>query len=840
MDRSKFGADITSTVFEQGYLEAVNKRLDECMAEQARWANRAGFGNRIHDDNEFDFHTRRRVEIANRKLLGYKRLKEKLYHGRVDFRWQLDSDHQLVYIGEVRLDANDGDILIHDWRSPICALYSQYTEPGPAEFMHDRIQRGTLLLRRTYEVANGKVNILSSTDAVTLSKNNVRSRSSSNDVSIEMPAREVSTLQVANAPVNEGQLVADAVNSSSNHLDSPSPADATFNTVDPMLADLLSKNTTGSMQQVVRSIQAEQDVVIRATAPIVAVQGPAGSGKSVIALHRASYLLYHMREAANDPDDLWGRFSASKVMVFSPNATFSSYIASVMPALMEDKLQNTVLTEMLPTAFAKTLRKPEAYKIERTVDQYEAAQKGALKKVDDLRLKAMAFKSSLEIYEEMVAFFKSVELFLLQTISKDLIHVIEGTERQVRASARLKQQVLVDKQTLVSAFNFDKEAPLIARIDAVLAVETDKINELRKQNDFFAAVTKDVSIAKLRELFTPVRDTLISVRNIQSLRWYSHFLQYLESGVLGDLLSGDAPRQENQLVSGVKKLMSRRHAVRGSGRSLWIEATMKSLRKRQIWSEDVLPIVFLHGFVAGFPAMNGVIHAVVDEAQDYSILHYQYLRRLLPDRCSISIVGDPNQSIHPHVQTTNFESLKKVFPECAVMPPLKFCYRSSKEITDFASSLLADGSPIASVRATGVRPELVRVGTGGTANVVGDLVRKLNDEGFASVGVVCRSTAEAVAMHSQLAGDVAINILDEKTTEFEVGNYVAPLVYAKGLEFDAVIIPDAGSLGYRSEMDRRPFYTACTRALHRLYLCYEKRRSPLLPPEASGLFTTRA
>jgi DNA helicase-2/ATP-dependent DNA helicase PcrA len=348
-----------------------------------------------------------------------------------------------------------------------------------------------------------------------------------------------------------------------------------------------------------------------------------------------------------------------------------------------------------------------------------------------------------------------------------------------------------------------------------------------------------LALKKLEDNFKPVHDELVRLRNMSSLRWYVLFLRHLESGELGDLGAASKSTATGKASAAVNRVFRRRQAVSNAGHSAWIEATIKSLSKRTVMCEDVLPIMFLHGFIHGFPNFNGVIHAVIDEAQDYSILHFQYLRTLLPELCTITIVGDPFQAINPFVRTTDFQALMSVFPECVVTPALEYSYRSSSEITEFAASLLPGSPAIKNVRSTNVVPELVNVASGKTPDVIGKLVLQLNREGYPSVGVVCKSCAEAEALYDVLGRSVDVKLLNDKTTEFSAGNYVTPLIYAKGLEFDAVIIADASNRAYRSEMDRRPLYTACTRALHRLYLCYEKARSPLLPPEAAGLFALR-
>ncbi len=851
MDRLNCGPDIRSIEFEQQFLAKVCSRLDACIAEELKWANHSGYGGRNHEDDEVDFHTSERVKIANRNLQNHKRLRQSLYHARFDFQWQLEDHCELVYIGLSRLDDRSGDILIHDWRTPICQLHSQSKKVGPAEIVGTGRNRGTILLRREYQVDDERIRILSSTDefncawfsaaaveisagssqSATATHQNAKSESSALSDDADVP--NLAVVRARNERFGEGRVQTESLEHGNKRL----KADVINTRSDEMLTQILSENTSGAMNQIVRTIQTEQDVVIRANAPVVAVQGPAGSGKSVIALHRAAYMLYHMRMAANDPEDLSGRFSGSRVMVFSPNKTFQSYIVGVLPSLMEDSVQSTVLHDMVPDRLERALRNKSSYKIERLSQLYEAGQNGPHQNAGDVRLKGVQFKSSRDIYQCLVAFLDAIKTQIAKMVSHDVVHVIAPEERQFRARERIDRQVLLSGDVLVTAFERGVEKPLIQRIDAVLACEREVINRIRESPDVLAAVTKQVSEARLRQLFADTRKSLRKIRNMSVIRWYILFLNYLETGKLGGPFANEStPRGSESRSRRTRKSTPAGGAETGE-MSDWIRPTIRSINKRIVMNEDVVPIMCLHGMVAGFPTMNGVIHAVVDEAQDYSMLQFQYLRRLLPATCSITIVGDPYQSIIPHAQTTDFNDLTTVFPDCSVMEPLEFSYRSSKEITDFASSLLLPAPVIKNIRSTGVLPELIDVPASTSGAVIAKLVERLNDEGFRSVGVVCKSSAEAAALYTSISGCVSISLLSDGKIEFQAGNYVTSLLYAKGLEFDAVIIADASDRTYWSDDDRRPLYTACTRALHRLYLCYENEMSKLIPPVDSELYT---
>jgi DNA helicase IV len=123
------------------------------------------------------------------------------------------------------------------------------------------------------------------------------------------------------------------------HLDDPDAADVAAGIPDPVLAEIGAARS-GAMREIVATIQAEQDVVIRA--PIdqaLIVQGGPGTGKTAVALHRAAYLLFeHRRRLARDG-----------VLVVGPNRAFLDYIANVLPSLGERSVrQCTALDLCIP------------------------------------------------------------------------------------------------------------------------------------------------------------------------------------------------------------------------------------------------------------------------------------------------------------------------------------------------------------------------------------------------------------------------------------------------------------------------------------------------------------
>jgi DNA helicase IV len=154
------------------------------------------------------------------------------------------------------------------------------------------------------------------------------------------------------------------------HLDDPDAADVASGIPDPVLAEIGAARS-GEMREIVATIQAEQDLVIRSDIDqALIVQGGPGTGKTAVALHRAAYLLFEHR----------ARLARDGVLVVGPNQAFLDYIANVLPSLGERSVrQCTALELCIP-------------RVELTgTDDLEAARwKGSADRLDELESVALS------------------------------------------------------------------------------------------------------------------------------------------------------------------------------------------------------------------------------------------------------------------------------------------------------------------------------------------------------------------------------------------------------------------------------------------------------------------
>ena len=134
----------------------------------------------------------------------------------------------------------------------------------------------------------------------------------------------------------------------------------------------LSADRTGRMSEIVATIQAEQDAIIRSGLPgVLVVQGGPGTGKTVVALHRAAYLLYTHRD----------QLARRGVLVVGPNATFLRYIEQVLPSLGETEVVLSTIGELLPGVVGTAAESPDASRIKGSLRMVEVIARA----VRDLR-----------------------------------------------------------------------------------------------------------------------------------------------------------------------------------------------------------------------------------------------------------------------------------------------------------------------------------------------------------------------------------------------------------------------------------------------------------------------
>jgi DNA helicase-2/ATP-dependent DNA helicase PcrA len=240
---------------------------------------------------------------------------------------------------------------------------------------------------------------------------------------------------------------------------------------------------------------------------------------------------------------------------------------------------------------------------------------------------------------------------------------------------------------------------------------------------------------------------------------------------------------------------------------------------------DVFALLYLRLRLEGLRAYEHVQHLVVDEMQDYTPVQYAVLARLFS--CRKTILGDISQTVNPYC-ASSAEMIERVFPQALVVQ-LYRSYRSTVEITAFAQRITPTPGLLPLDR-HGPAPVVARFDShAAEIHAIQQLVTTRPSSSKQSLGIICKTLPQAAQVHQALPA-LGVKLLTAESTRFTEGVVVTTAHVAKGLEFDAVIVPFASARTYQTQVDKAMLYIACTRAMHRLTLTYTGTLTAFLAP----------
>ncbi|WP_158299492.1 RNA polymerase recycling motor HelD [Paenibacillus antri] len=569
---------------------------------------------------------------------------------------------------------------------------------------------------------------------------------------------------------------------------------------DEMLQRMLGQGADDKMKSIVTTIQREQNRIIRETDHrFVFVQGAAGSGKTSAALQRVAYLLYKYR-------NYW---EPEQVVLFSPNDVFNDYVSNVLPELGEDAIPQTTFYDYV----WRRLR--HVGDVEHPYDQLEYLLSSP--EASDPRREGIRVKASLAFAERIDAYAKTL-----------------AERGVVFRSLTRKDKTVFDAAELEAMFyvEFAKQRPP-HRLESMKERLLERLKELErkravalyrkwlKEPNYLGTEQelKRLGLAKAKKAYAPLREQVAAYAFLDVVGTYRR--------LLADIDAGGASFPVRAAEWGA--------IVRDTNDRLDASAALPY--------EDAVPMLYLLEALHGASRMNRVRHVVVDEAQDYTPLQWAYLRRLFPN-AGVTAVGDANQAIHGVELEGGHMASAKAFPaEETVEIRLKKSYRSTRQIVAFASAMLPDAAENEPFERDGPPPDVTVVpeaaGESDFGRLAAERIRKLLAEGSGSIAVVAKTAKAAEDAYRQLAAQgVSASRLTKETKTFPSGIVVLPSYLAKGLEFDAVVVWDAGAGAYARESERKLLYTVCTRALHRLVVLAKGEPSPFLRDVPERLYAS--
>jgi DNA helicase-2/ATP-dependent DNA helicase PcrA len=228
---------------------------------------------------------------------------------------------------------------------------------------------------------------------------------------------------------------------------------------------------------------------------------------------------------------------------------------------------------------------------------------------------------------------------------------------------------------------------------------------------------------------------------------------------------------------------------------------------------DVFALIYLRIRLEGISAYDQVKHLLIDEMQDYTPVQYAVLSRIF--NCRKTILGDVNQTVNPY-SASSAETIERVFPQADIVR-LHHSYRSTVEITAF-SQRITPNPDIIPLERHGPEPEIARYNSQDEElEAIGQRIAAFKNSGNHSLGIICKTLRQAEGAYQALQAP-GVHLLTDESTSFKEGVIITTAHLAKGLEFDAVVVPFATTRNYQTEVDKSMLYVACTRAMHQLTL----------------------
>lgn len=580
---------------------------------------------------------------------------------------------------------------------------------------------------------------------------------------------------------------------------------------DELLKEILGNNASINMKSIVATIQKEQNQIIRnVKSKYLVVQGVAGSGKTSAALQRVAYLLYRYQD----------EITAENIMLFSPNSLFNRYIASVLPDLGEDNMQQLTFQEYVEKRLGKQ------FDVEHPFTQMEYMLTCQEHKMYSARRKGIRYKASNDfksLIDSYVVVLSSEDYLIFKNISfrgemligaeqiKSYFYSLDASISLPNRMQLVKEWLLkelVKKEKLERTKDWVIEESDLLDLEEYTKVYSELLKEGRfSENTFDDFEQEQKKIAKkiVKKHFKPIRTAVKKLKFINVAALYSQLFKQKDN--IYQKLNDTFPEGWEEICS----------------------YTLKKLHRKELTYEDAAPYLYLQDKLEGKRINTRIRHLFIDEAQDYSPFQFFVLKQLFP-YCRMTILGDFNQAIYAHTLNaptllSNELYVKENFEKVV----LTKSYRSTRQIVEFTKGIIEEGETIEAFNRNGQKPTFTKVEDLDTLQSrITKKIRQLQSANHETIAVICKTGKESWEAYERLSEQINIQLMEHNTSSYRKGNLILPAYLAKGIEFDAVIIYDASDIKYGREFERKLFYTACTRAMHELHLFSVGEISPFM------------
>ena len=697
---------------EQEFVDRVYRQL-ELSTQQAQALAKEGYGRGSLGHEGGLVERDAMVFQAAKRIATLNAAHEGLVFGRLDLDDSISQGDGPRYVGRIGLRDENRDSMLVDWRAPAAAVFYQATAADPQGVVRRRVLR----------CAGARVTAVE-------------------DDLLDPDHPAADALPV----VGEGALMAQ-----------------------------LSRARDRTMHSIVATIQAEQDLAIRAPSKgVVTITGGPGTGKTVVALHRAAYLLYSDRR----------RYETGGVLVVGPSGVFMRYIERVLPSLGETAVARRSLGEVVDGVKGTRHDAPAV-----------ADVKGAARMAELMRRAARQAVPGAP--REFRVFYRDDTL------------VLSGRDLN-----RLRRQLL-------SQGKRNRQIPRVAAtlLDALWRQVRGERGRERGKEEFVDTMLGDSAFVEFALSWWPAldaTDVLGWLRDPELLgRVGEGVLSHDELALLSkswkDRDGGDWSVEDVALLDEVRYLLgdAPEHPHEDDPLAHLVDENMPELT-------TITDREFSRGRAMTRTEDDGYAHVLVDEAQDLTPMQWRMVGRR-GRAATWTIVGDPAQSSWPVPAEAAAAREEALGDKARHDFHLSTNYRNSKEIYDFAAAYAGrvglDADLPNAVRSTGIAPEERRVDDlhGGVRAAVTELAGGV--EGTIAVVVPVDRRAEvtgwleswpefAGAIRGEGRNDARIVVLTGLDT--------------KGLEFDGIVVVQPDEIERESATGRSTLYVVLTRATQRM------------------------
>lgn len=696
-------------------LDIVKRNVENYESEIREMSDQIEEMLQHYHDNDVEVYTQMSNTVTMRDhmqsaLKRNQRATKKPYFGRIDFLDETLQKEEALYIGRGGIAKDTTHQVVVDWRAPVA---NAYYENGLGECSYHAPDGRELPIRldlkRTYEIDNGRLLDYFDTEVI------------------------------AN---------------------------------DELLTKYLAKNKQAVLGEIIATIQKEQNDIIRKT-PYhnIIVQGVAGSGKTTVAMHRISFILYNYAE----------RFRPEDFYIVGSNRILLEYITGVLPDLDVYGIRQMTMEQLFVRLLYEDWDEQSCSILENT-----AAAQGSMD------------RGTFGWFQALTEFGARIEAerICMDSVVLDRRQFVEGLKGGV-AGVFDEREGEPQPSDLVELLSGKAIRDYVEQTNASVQTKINMLNErlIIKIKDEFLKNGLRYSEKERKAILKEYRGYFgKKIFDISIFELYQRFL--LEQKEKGYEVS--VPEQAYDVY-------------------------------------DLAALAYLYKRMKETEVISEAHHVVIDEAQDYGMMAYAVLKYCMKD-CTYTVMGDVSQNIHFGFGLADWEELRKLLcsQDGDSFGILKKSYRNTVEISEFATKILHHGSfepyPVEPIIRHGKEVEVMQLPT--KRELYEETARRCRawqKQGLNTIAIICRTPEKAELVARQLGRLIPVCESNLEKAVFSDGIMVLPVVYTKGLEFDAVLIFDPDKEEYPvDDGHAKLLYVAATRALHELCVLYREDLTGLI------------